>query len=177
MKAPDVTAMPAVPRFGLLLLLGLGSLVALMPRQASAHAIESTLTYLDGSLELSGTFSSGEPTRDAVVRLLNADGTPGLELGRMDAEGKLQVALPAELQNGNVELQVDGGPGHRDYLELPIREGRVQLDQVSDSHSHGRDVWSWAAMPSPLGRAALLGGVAVIGSAGWLVRVRRSRQG
>jgi nickel transport protein len=169
--------MPAVPRFGLLLLLGLNGLVALMPLPASAHAIESTLTYLDGTLELSGTFSSGEPTRDAVVRLLNPDGTPGLELGRMDAEGKLQVALPAELHNANVELQVDGGPGHRDYLELPIREGRVQLDQVSDGHPQGSGVWGWTALPSPLGRAALLGGVAVFGSAGWLVRVRRSRQG
>jgi nickel transport protein len=168
MKPNDPDAMPAASRFGLLLLLGFGSVLPLMPRPASAHAIESTLTYLNGTLELSSTFSSGEPTKDAVVRILKADGSPGAELGRMDGEGRLQVTLPADLQNGSVELQVDGGPGHRDYLELPVRQGRVQLDQVSEGPHHHRELW-----PS----AGLLGGVAVIGSAGLLVRVRRSRQG
>jgi hypothetical protein len=148
--------------------MGFGSLLHLMPRPASAHAIESTLTYLSGTLELSSTFSSGEPTKDAVVRILKADGSSGAELGRLDGEGRLQVTLPAELQNGSVELQVDGGPGHRDYLELPVRQGRVQLDQVSEAPHHHRELW-----PS----AGLLGGVALIGSASWLVKVRRSRQG
>jgi len=34
------------------------------------------------------------------------------------------------MKDGRVDLQVDGGPGHRDYLELPIKAGQVQLDQV-----------------------------------------------
>ena len=44
---------------------------------AKAHQIESALQYLDGDLQLSSSFSNGEPTQGAVVRLLNADGTPG----------------------------------------------------------------------------------------------------
>jgi nickel transport protein len=168
MKPDHPDAMPAVSRFGLLLLLGFGSVLPLMPRPASAHAIESTLTYLNGTLELSSTFSSGEPTKDAVVRILKADGSPGAELGRMDGQGRLQVTLPADLQNGSMELQVDGGLGHRDYLELPVRQGRVQLDQVSEGHHKPRELW-----PS----AGLIGGVAMIGSAGLLVMVRNSRQG
>ncbi len=32
--------------------------------------------------------------------------------------------------NGTVDLQVDGGPGHRDYLELPVQDGEVDLNEV-----------------------------------------------
>ena len=96
---------------------------------AKAHQIESALQYLDGDLQLSSNFSNGEPTQGAVVRLLNADGTPGQELGRTDAEGRLSLDL-SSVGNGTVDLQVDGGPGHRDYLELPVQDGEVDLDQV-----------------------------------------------
>ena len=60
---------------------------------AKAHQIESALHYLDGDLQLSSNFSNGEPTQGAVVRLLNADGTPGQELGRTDADGRLTLSL------------------------------------------------------------------------------------
>ena len=96
---------------------------------SGAHQIESALTYLEGKLELSSSFSNGEPTQGAVVRLLNADGTPGLELGRTDTEGRLSIDL-SSVGNGTVDLQVDGGPGHRDYLELPVQDGEVDLNEV-----------------------------------------------
>ena len=96
---------------------------------AKAHQIESALHYLGGDLQLSSSFSNGEPTQGAVVRLLNADGTPGLELGRTDTEGRLSIDL-SSVGNGTVDLQVDGGPGHRDYLELPIQDGEVNLNEV-----------------------------------------------
>ena len=96
---------------------------------AKAHQIESALRYLDGDLQLSSSFSNGEPTQGAVVRLLNADGTPGQELGRTDAEGRLNLDL-STVGNGTVDLQVDGGPGHRDYLELPVQDGEVDLNEV-----------------------------------------------
>ncbi len=96
---------------------------------AKAHQIESALHYLDGDLQLSSNFSNGEPTKGAVVRLLNADGTPGQELGRTDAEGRLNLDL-STVVNGIVDLQVDGGPGHRDYLELPVHDGEVNLNEV-----------------------------------------------
>ena len=96
---------------------------------AKAHQIESALQYLDGDLQLSSSFSNGEPTQGAVVRLLNADGTPGQELGRTDADGRLSLDLRT-VGNGTVDLQVDGGPGHRDYLELPVHDGEVNLNEV-----------------------------------------------
>ena len=96
---------------------------------ARAHQIESALQYLDGDLQLSSSFSNGEPTQGAVVRLLNADGTPGQELGRTDADGRLSLDLRT-VGNGTVDLQVDGGPGHRDYLELPVHDGEVNLNEV-----------------------------------------------
>ena len=69
---------------------------------AKAHQIESALQYLDGDLQLSSSFSNGEPTQGAVVRLLNADGTPGQELGRTDAEGRLSLDL-SSVVNGTVD--------------------------------------------------------------------------
>ena len=128
--------------------------VALMPAQA--HQIESALSYLDGTLELTSNFSNGEPAEGAVVRLLNPDGSAGQELGRTDASGTLQLNLRG-VADGVVDLQVDGGPGHRDYLELPVDGGEVNLDAVvslpvslmlvgllvsvrrrNDDNSHGR---------------------------------------
>ena len=101
---------------------------AVLPH-AKAHQIESALHYLDGDLQLSSSFSNGEPTQGAVVRLLNADGTPAQDLGRTDAEGRLSLDL-SSVDNGTVDLQVDGGPGHRDYLELPVQDGEVDLNEV-----------------------------------------------
>ena len=111
----------------LLLLSSVLQSTALAP--AKAHQIESALHYLDGDLQLSSSFSNGEPTQGAVVRLLNADGTPGQELGRTDADGRLSLDL-STVGNGTVDLQVDGGPGHRDYLELPVHDGTVNVNEV-----------------------------------------------
>ena len=97
-----------------------------------AHQIESALHYLDGDLELSSRFSNGEPAAGAVIRLLQADGTPGEELGRTDAAGQIRLDLDG-VKDGRYDLQVDGGPGHRDYLEVPIQAGRVNLDEVVQS--------------------------------------------
>ena len=108
----------------LMLLMGATSSLA-----AGAHQIESALSYLDGNLELSSSFSNGEPTEGAVVRLLNPDGTPQRELGSTDADGRLRIDL-SDVADGVLDLQVDGGPGHRDYLELPVSSGQVDLDQV-----------------------------------------------
>ena len=101
--------------------------VTLMPVQA--HQIESALSYMDGTLELSSSFSNGEPTKGAVVRLLNADGSAGTELGRTDASGKLKLDLSG-VDDGVIDLQVDGGPGHRDYLEMRVNDGEVNPEAV-----------------------------------------------
>lgn len=153
--------MPALPRFALMsmtaLAMGLGQV-----QNVNAHGVESTLRYLDGQLELNSSFSTGEPVEGAVVRLLEADGSAGAELGRMDASGRLQVNLP-DLTDGLVDLQVDGGPGHRDYLTLPLKQGRVNLEEVVSAPLPFESL-PWAAAP------------ALVGMVGLMVRVRSSKQ-
>ena len=109
----------------LLLFGGLGAI------PVQAHQIESALNYLNGELELSSNFSNGEPTQGAVVRLLNADGSAGQELGRTDQSGRLTLDLDT-VEDGIVDLQIDGGPGHRDYLEIasPGRTGQARRSRV-----------------------------------------------
>jgi nickel transport protein len=52
------------------------------------------------------------------VRLAPPDGRAPIALGRTDAQGSLTFHIPRQGRH-DWELQVDGGPGHRDYLELP----------------------------------------------------------
>jgi nickel transport protein len=135
----------------------------LSPAAASAHGIESSITRLESltdSLVLESRFSNGEPTSDAVVRLVAPDGESS-ELGRTNAQGQLSFALPKQA-NGEWELQVDGGPGHRDYLEMPVQQGQAKLDQISQS-SHGSTPLGWLGT---LGATAMLLG---------LQRIRRHR--
>ena len=135
----------------------------LSPAAAQAHGIESSITRLESltnSLVLESRFSNGEPTSDAVVRLVAPDGE-SLELGRTNANGQLSFALPKQA-NGEWELQVDGGPGHRDYLEMPVQQGQAQLDKISQ-HSHGSTPLGWLGA---LGATAMLLG---------LQRIRRHR--
>ncbi|MBW0172961.1 MAG: hypothetical protein KXJ50_00485 [Vulcanococcus sp.] len=135
----------------------------LSPAAAQAHGIESSITRLESltnSLVLESRFSNGEPTSDAVVRLVAPDGE-SRELGRTNAQGQLSFALPKQA-NGEWELQVDGGPGHRDYLEMPVQQGQAKLDQISQS-SHGSTPLGWLGT---LGATAMLLG---------LQRIRRHR--
>ena len=87
---------------------------------AHSHAIESSLeriSSLTDQLVLDSRFGNGEPADDAVVRLMPPNGEP-IEVGRTDASGQLRFQLPSNATSA-WELQVDRGPGHRDYLELP----------------------------------------------------------
>ena len=139
-----------------------------LPMAGHAHAIESTINYLDGELKLHSSFSTGDAAAGATVRLLQADGSPGEELGQMDTNGVLSLTLPA-LQQGVLDVQIDGGPGHRDYLSLPMREGVVQIDAVSQGETASP---GWLALLGGAGAGAgLYGGTVLVG------RVRRSRMG
>ena len=111
-------------------------LVFAHPQAASAHAIQTSLETLSSlsraytgsstgpdtaaagpSFALASSFSTGAPVADASVKLVPPGGTP-IALGRTDARGQLNFQLPAGARS-DWEIQVDGGPGHRDYLELP----------------------------------------------------------
>jgi len=122
---------------------------------ARAHGIETSINRLEAltaELVLQSQFSTGEPTQDALVRLISPDGS-SQELGRTDASGRLSFALPQGSQ-GSFELQVDGGPGHRDYLEMPVQGGQVQLDQISAGPRQRPLLWL-----SALGATAMLLGL------------------
>ena len=106
--------------------------------RVEAHAIESSITRvasLNNGLMVRSQFSSGQPTVDAKVRLI-APGGEATELGRTDGQGQLSFALPKGA-SGDWEVQVDGGPGHRDYLTMPVQAGKAQLDRLSERELPG----------------------------------------
>lgn len=162
---------PLHPRCPLLLpALLISATLALAPQRAEAHAIESSLerlSQLSGSLDapyaLESRFGSGEPAHGAMVRLIPPAGDP-LEVGRTDAEGRLQFRLPHQV-DADWTLQVDGGPGHRDYLELPASQGQPAARRA-------------APADSPFNRPGLAPslGAALIGLCGFGLALRRQRR-
>jgi len=110
---------PAV-RFSAASSLAAVAALLLGPAPARCHSLESSLERLSSltdQLVLDSRFGNGEPADDAVVRLMPPGGTP-IDVGRTDANGQLRFRLPQEA-TAAWEVQVDKGPGHRDYLELP----------------------------------------------------------
>jgi nickel transport protein len=150
-------------------LLAGGLALLALPLPLRAHALESSLerlSQLNNQLLLESRFGTGEPADAAVVRLIPPGGEP-IELGRTDADGRLQFQLPQQAGAG-WELQVDRGAGHRDYLELP------PATNAAPAHSLPRPALPSATLPSAtLSSAGLLSG-ALIGL-GWLGVVRRRR--
>jgi nickel transport protein len=70
-----------------------------------------------------------------VVRLVPPNGEP-IEVGRTDASGQLRFQLPRNATSA-WELQVDRGPGHRDYLELPGTAPALSTGFNSSRPGHG----------------------------------------
>jgi nickel transport protein len=148
----------------------------LLPGAVRAHGIQSSLERISGltgssaseRLEIQSQFSSGVPARDATVRLLPTSGGEPIELGHTGPDGRLRFTLPAIARAGG-EIQVDAGPGHRDYLELSDIEplpGRAG----SATHSHSlapRGPWPWQVT------TALIG-LGLVGGAGLFRRQRRN---
>lgn len=166
-QRPDLQAgqAPRSPgrRLSLALLVALGLAGALArPEGAHAHAIESTVVRLQAlrnTLELQTHFSTGMPVDGAAVRLVSADGQRSLALGHTDSLGALRFQLPAAA-GPDWELQVDGGAGHRDYLELPSRSNGPQAQRPPRPAAGGP-----AAAPLALMVVGMVSG-------GWLWRRR-----
>lgn len=129
--------MSRLPLLATLAALASGS-VFLGSAPVRAHAIESSLQRImelrqsmdrakgapeasGGDLQLESRFSNGLPAAAATVRLLPPDGGDPIELGRTNESGRFQFRLPAQA-GSDWEIQVDAGPGHRDYLEMPGSE-------------------------------------------------------
>jgi nickel transport protein len=143
------------------LLAGGFAFVVFVAPAARAHGIESTLERVSGLLssrpfQLESRFSSGLPAREATVRMVSPDGTASVDLGHTNAEGQLTFTLPAQAR-ADWEVQVDAGPGHRDYIELP---------GSAPSGLHNQALRSF----QPLAHA--LGGLALLGTVAGLMRIR-----
>lgn len=155
-----------------------GGLILAAAPASFAHGIESSLERLapltDGrafqssraagrDLQLETRFSSGLPASDALVRLVPPDGGDGITVGRTDDQGRLTFALPSAARP-DWELQVDAGPGHRDYLELPAPAGSPQAHAP-----HPQPLTRLLANAGPLSALTLLGLVVTV------PRLRRRR--
>jgi nickel transport protein len=101
---------------------------------AQAHAIETSLEAFRNNhvLLLQSSFGNGQPAQAALVTLVPPGGQP-IPVGRTNSNGELRFSLPSNA-HGEWDLQVDGGPGHRDYLSLPVNNGQVDLNRISDGH-------------------------------------------
>jgi len=134
------------------------SLALLLAPAAGAHGIESTLERLgrltaNSPYQLETRFSSGVPTQDAAVRMVSPTGDASVELGHTNAQGQLTFTLPAQAR-ADWEVQVDAGPGHRDYVELPAM-APVSLHSQAAPASN-----ALARTLRSLGAVALLGAMA-----------------
>lgn len=148
---------------GLPLLLGSCAFAVLSAPVARAHGIQTTLERL-GSLtsrspyQLESRFSSGLPARDAAVRMVSPDGATAVELGHTNGEGQLTFQLPSQAR-ADWEVQIDAGPGHRDYVELP----GVTPSPLRSQGFHALEPLARGVRPlgvRPLGALLLLGAMA-----------------
>lgn len=140
------------------LLLGGCTLALLVTPAVHAHGIESSLERLGSSTlsspyQLESKFSTGLPASDASVRMVSPTGEASVELGHTNGNGQLTFTLPSQAK-ADWEVQVDAGPGHRDYIELP---GTVP----GDLHSQAPfPLPPLARTASSFGALALLGAMA-----------------
>ena len=162
----------------LLALLSGGALsltATVQPSPVHAHGIESSLEWISGlkgsrkseKLEVLSRFSTGLPASDATVRWFPVEGGPSIELGRTGADGRLTFVLPPKARSGG-EIQVDAGPGHRDYLELSDAEptGSAKSPATHDPTQPLRQAWSRQV-------SAALIVIGMVGGIGLFNRLRR----
>lgn len=145
-------------RFPLLPGLLAAGVVLLVPAGVRAHGIQSSLERFGGlSAQLESSFSSGDPASDAEVRLVPPGGGAPISLGHTDSQGRLSFRLPPQA-SPEWEIQVDAGPGHRDYLEVPAASSGTMPAISSSARSlAGRRSQSLAF--AALGLSGLLGGL------------------
>ena len=102
---------------------------------AQAHAIQTNLEAFRNNhlVLLQSSFGNGQPAEAALVTLVPPGGGQPIPVGRTNSKGELSFSLPSNA-HGEWDVQVDGGPGHRDYLSLPVNNGQADLNRISDGH-------------------------------------------
>lgn len=113
---------------------------------AQAHAIQTNLeAFRNNHLLLQSSFGNGQPAEAALVTLVPPGGGQPIPVGRTNSKGQLSFALPSDA-NGAWDVQVDGGPGHRDYLSLPVTKGHADLNRISDGPRPSPFAWLSAGL-------------------------------
>jgi nickel transport protein len=156
---PFMAPMVAFQPLRMPLLIGGCTLAFLAPPVVHAHGIQSTLERLGRSTlsspyQLESRFSTGLPARDAAVRMVSPTGDSSVELGHTNADGQLTFTLPSQART-DWEVQIDAGPGHRDYVELPGTVPGVLHSQTPSSR-----LLSLTRAAGSLSALALLGAMA-----------------
>ena len=125
---------------------GLITAVVAAAGSAQAHAIQTNLEAFRNNhvLLLQSNFGKGEPAQAALVSLVPPGGQP-IPVGRTNSKGQLSFALPRDA-HGEWDVQVDGGPGHRDYLSLPVTKGHADLNRISDGPRPSPFAWLSAGL-------------------------------
>ncbi|MFM7314679.1 MAG: hypothetical protein ACKO0M_16215 [Cyanobium sp.] len=126
--------------------------------EARAHGIQSSLERFGGlNARLETSFSNGLPASDADVRLVPPGGGTPIAMGHTDIRGRLSFRLPPQA-DAAWEIQVNAGPGHRDYLEVPPAAGGKR-PSVSSSEGPVQGPLSHLLALGALGVSGLLGGL------------------
>lgn len=135
----------------------------------AATGTNATALAAGTTLRLESHYSSGLPAQDALVRLVPPNGGTPIEVGYTNAQGQLRFRLPAGARP-DWEVQVDAGPGHRDYLDLPS-----QTPGATAQH-HQPGLFTMLAQHGATLVPGMIGGVAMVGvlSGLWLRRRRGS---
>jgi nickel transport protein len=145
---------------------------------AQAHAIETSLEAFRHNhvLLLQSSFSNGQPAQAALVTLVPPGGQP-IPVGRTNSNGQLSFVLPSDA-HGEWDVQVDGGPGHRDYLSLPIHRGQADLSRISHGHRPSPTEWltAWLRGSNPASPWILVGAVGGLMGGCTALLLRRHRR-
>lgn len=111
-----------------LALIAITALVALSIQAAHAHRL-----YVDwkvGEVEVKAYFGGGEPCRDAVVKVYDAD-TGGLVAeGRTDGEGRFSFEPIVGVTRYEVVVEAVHMPGHRARAVIDLAAGRVEAAEM-----------------------------------------------
>lgn len=123
-----------------------------LPTAAFAHMVQTdyALDLFSSELQLTTTFSTGEPVQEAIVTIYapGNDETPWLET-TTNADGS-SAFVPDVKQPGEWKVRIQQ-EGHEDILYVPVSEAGVEFNQISQgdrrdvhyaSFGTGSSVWT-----------------------------------
>ena len=101
-----------------------------LPAKALAHAVETNYILKDAALELTAVYSTGEPMKNANVKIYAPGNTsePLME-AKTDENGRFLFSPDREMP-GEWEVSISQ-EGHGDILTVPVSQKGVELEDIS----------------------------------------------